>query len=89
MVKSPKRQAQISHKIAVCTYILSEALQEGSEVFGTESPLKLKCDDLNKECERILSDVFQLKGISGSVYLTDAANKFDTLIIKNYVQIQE
>ena len=86
---SQKRQAEISHKIAVCTYILAEALQEGSEVFGTESPLKKKCDDLNEECERILNDLFQLKAISGSVYLTDAANKFDTLIRKNYQSIKE
>ena len=85
---NPKREAQQSHKIAALCYLLSEALQEAGATADTALQIKQDCENLGAKCEKVLDDLFKIKEVSGSTYLTELSNKVDTVIRKNYQQIK-
>lgn len=84
-----KKSAVQSHKIAALCYLLAEALQEVGANAETALEIKVEAQSLGKKCENVLEDLFQVKQIKGSTYLTDLCNKVDTVIRKNYQQITE
>lgn len=89
MNSNNKKSAVQSHKIAALCYLLAEALQEVGANTETALEMKVEAKSLGKKCENVLEDLFQVKQIKGSTYLTDLCNKVDTVIRKNYQQITE
>lgn len=89
MNSNNKKSAVQSHKIAALCYLLAEALQEVGANAETALEMKANAEVLGAQCEKVLEDLFQVKQIKGSTYLTDLCNKVDTVIRKNYQQITE
>lgn len=89
MNSNNKKSAVQSHKIAALCYLLAEALQEVGANAETALEIKVEAQSLGKKCENVLEDLFQVKQIKGSTYLTDLCNKVDTVIRKNYQQITD
>lgn len=89
MNSNNKKSAVQSHKIAALCYLLAEALQEVGANAETALEMKANAEVLGAQCEQVLDDLFQVKQIKGSTYLTDLCNKVDTVIRKNYQQITE
>lgn len=89
MNSNNKKSAVQSHKIAALCYLLAEALQEVGANAETALEMKANAEVLGVQCEQVLEDLFQVKQIKGSTYLTDLCNKVDTVIRKNYQQITE
>lgn len=89
MNSNNKKSAVQSHKIAALCYLLAEALQEVGANAETALEMKANAEVLGAQCENVLEDLFQVKQIKGSTYLTDLCNKVDTVIRKNYQQITE
>lgn len=89
MNSNNKKSAVQSHKIAALCYLLAEALQEVGANAETALEMKANAQVLGAQCENVLEDLFQVKQIKGSTYLTDLCNKVDTVIRKNYQQITE
>ena len=89
MNSNNKKSAIQSHKIAALCYLLAEALQEVGANAETALEIKANAEVLGTQCEQVLEDLFQVKQIKGSTYLTDLCNKVDTVIRKNYQQITE
>ena len=89
MNSNNKKSAIQSHKIAALCYLLAEALQEVGANAETALEMKANAEVLGAQCEQVLDDLFQVKQIKGSTYLTDLCDKVDTVIRKNYQQITE
>lgn len=86
---NPKKEAQTTHKIAALCYLLAEALEDVGANAETALEMKNEAQSLGTKCQNVLEDLFQVKQIKGSTYLTDLCNKVDTVIRKNYQQITE
>jgi hypothetical protein len=69
--------------------LLAESLHEVGANAETALKMKANAEVLGAQCEQVLEDLFQVKQIKGSTYLTDLCNKVDTVIRKNYQQITE
>lgn len=89
MNSNNKKSAVQSHKIAALCYLLAEALEDAGANAETALEMKVEAQSLGKKCENVLEDLFKVKQIKGSTYLTDLCNKVDTVIRKNYQQITE
>lgn len=89
MNSNNKKSAVQSHKIAALCYLLVEALEDAGANTETALEMKANAEVLGAQCEKVLEDLFQVKQIKGSTYLTDLCNKVDTVIRKNYQQITE
>jgi hypothetical protein len=89
MNSNNKKSAIQSHKIAALCYLLAESLHEVGADAETALEMKANAEVLGAQCEQVLEDLFQVKQIKGSTYLTDLCNKVDTVIRKNYQQITE
>lgn len=89
MNSNNKKSAVQSHKIAALCYLLAEALHDVGANAETALEMKENAEILGAQCEQVLDDLFQVKQIKGSTYLTDLCNKVDTVIRKNYQQITE
>lgn len=86
---NPKRHNQITHKIAVLANLMTGALDEIGANSEMATDFKQKCEELLPFCEQIISDVFVLKEIKSTTYLSDISNKVDTVIRKSYQTIKE
>lgn len=79
------------HRLAIVAHLMSEALDDIQQQCGELSPkaieLKENCAKIVPAVEEILTEVYQVNQIHSSTYLTDLANKVETLIRKNYVNI--
>lgn len=85
---SPKREAELYHKIATLSYIISESLDELNPAVKDTSPFKVLCDAMSEKCQDILETTFNVEEVRSGIYLQDLANKVDTVIRKNFVRIQ-
>lgn len=86
---SPKREAEISHRIAALSFSLIHALNEIEANSQTALELKDISEKMQKKCEQILEECFQVKQVSSTNYLVDLSNKIDTVVRKNYQRITE
>jgi hypothetical protein len=84
---SPKRQAEICHKIAALSFLLSEALDELNPHVKDSNPFKKQCDAMAERCQEIVGDVFGVQELATGTYLQALATKVDTTIRHNYVRI--
>lgn len=89
MNSNNKKYAVQSHKIAVLCYLLAESLEDVGANAETALEMKTEAQSLGAKCQNVLEDLFQVKQIKGSTYLTDLCNKVDIVIRKNYQQITE
>jgi len=89
MKTTPKRHAQLTHKIAVLSCLMIDALDDIGANSSIALSFKNKCEDMIPFCERILTDSFSAKQVRNTTYLNDLANKVDTVIRKNYQKITE
>lgn len=89
MNSNNKKLAVQSHKIAALCYLLAEALEDVGANAETAVEIKTEAQSLGTKCQNVLEDLFQVKQVKGSTYLTDLCNKVDTVIRKNYQQITE
>lgn len=80
-----------THRLAVLAHLMSETLDDIQQQCGELSPkaveLKENCAKIVPQVEEILTDVYQVEQIHSGTYLTDMANKVDTVIRKNYINI--
>ena len=73
-----------THRLAVLAHLMSETLDDIQQQCGE---LKENCAKIVPQVEEILTDVYQVEQIHSGTYLTDIANKVDTVIRKNYINI--
>lgn len=86
---SPKREAEISHRIAALSFSLIHALNEIEANSQTALELKEISEKMHQKCEQILEECFQVKQVSSTNYLVDLSNKIDTVVRKNYQRITD
>lgn len=85
---NPKRYNQLSHKIAVLSNLMVEALDDIDASSEMALDFKNKCKELLPFCERMVDDVFTLGQIRSSTYMTDLSNKVDTVIRKEFKEVK-
>lgn len=86
---NPKKEALISHKIAVLSGLLVESLEEINATSTASLEVKQKAKEIIPFCENMLTEVYFVKQIRTSNYLNDLSNKVDTVIRKNFQHITE
>jgi hypothetical protein len=84
---NPKRQAIISHEIAILSSLLLNCFDEIGANSQSVSEIKELCEKLIPYCEKIQEECFGVTQIRQSTYLNDVAKKVETVIRKNYEQI--
>lgn len=84
---NPKREAELYHKIAALSYLISESLDELNPSVKDSNPFKLQCNDMSEKCLNILESTFDVEEVRSGIYLQDLATKVDTVIRKNFVRI--
>lgn len=86
-MSSPKKQAQICHKIAALAFLLGEALDELNPEMKNEHSLKARCNEMSEACQLLVKNTFAIEEIYTGSYMQELATKVDTCIRKNYVRI--
>lgn len=86
---SPKREAELTHRIAALAFSMSHAFSELQEEFQIDTELKDLLVKLNVKMEQITENCFEVKEVSKSNYLVSLSNKIDTVIRKNFETITE
>lgn len=86
---SPKKEAELYHKIAALSYLISEALDELNHTVKDSDPFKEVCDNMSEKCLDILEATFGIEEVRSGVYLQNMANKIDTVVRKNFERIPE
>lgn len=85
----PKKLAELSHRLAALLYLTAETLQEIEPTTQIANDVISDCKNLQPKIESVLDDLFQVKQVAASNYLIDLANKVDTVVRKNFQQIQQ
>lgn len=80
---------EIKHKIAVLVAELADTLEEVQANKAEALSIIEDCRNLQKKLEPILDEIYKLKGINKSVYITDLQNRIDFIIKKHYKTIAE
>lgn len=78
-----------NHKLAVLISMLVNQLDELKPTSKEAIEIHEKAKELETLLEPVLDNLYNLKGISGSVYFQELENKVDTVIRKNYQKIEQ
>lgn len=78
-----------NHKLAVLISMLVNQLDELKPTSKEAIEIYNKAKELEVLLEPVLDNLYNLKGISGSVYFQELENKVDTVIRKNYQKIEQ
>lgn len=81
---SPKRRAELSHKVIILCDLLIENLDELQADSKLSDSMRGDAESMIKHCEKLLFDAFNIKSIRSSTYLQELSKKVDTTIRKNY-----
>lgn len=84
---TPKRQAQLSHKIIVLCDLMIDTLDELEVTAKLGVEMKVLADRLRDNCIKLVDDAFDIESIRSSTYMQELANKVDTVICKSYEHI--
>lgn len=86
---NPKRQAQLSHKIAVLASLLRESLEEIEANSDDALNLIEKSKEIVPFCEKIIDDTYKVLLVRRTNYINDLSNKVDTVIRKNFIELTD
>lgn len=81
---NPKREAEITHKIAALSVSMIQALDELQAETPFAKDFIQESESIIKKCEKILEDCYTLKTLNQKPYLHNLSNKIDTVIRKNF-----
>ena len=91
MSMSPKKIAQICHKLAVVSQLMIESMDEARPILLNEEGV----DEFNAasklvqdKCEMLVKRVYEIDNIYNSTYFSDLTNKVDATIRKNFQPIK-
>ena len=86
---SPKRVAQLYHKIIVLADILADTINElHNESDPVGAAFKNSLEITQAHCEDLVGKGFKVTPETGG-YLNDIAVKIDTVLRKNYIEIKK
>ena len=85
---TPKQQAQEAHKIAVLFGLLAESTERLAPGSPVSNKIKSKSLEILPLADAFINEVFSIKSVSESTYMTDLMNKVDTVIRKNFQQVK-
>lgn len=86
---NPKREAEITHRIAALSFSLINAFDELKAETPFASEFKNEASSFIDKCEKILDQSYGVKTISAGNYLPGLSNKIDTVVRRNFEQIKE
>jgi hypothetical protein len=78
---SPKRQAELSHKLVILAELMINTLDE---LDYSEIPLANALKIVSEKSCEILDEVYKTDSVSSSTYVTELSSKVDTVIRKNF-----
>ena len=83
-----KQEAQEAHKIAALMYLLGESVYKFAPRTLVAIQLKTKAEEIMPLADEMLEEIYKISEIRNSTYLTDLVNKIDTVIRKNFIDVQ-
>lgn len=85
---TPKQESQEAHKIAALFYLLTESVDKFAPGSPSGIQLKSKTKEIMPLADEMLEEIYKISKIRNSTYLTDLVNKIDTVIRKNFKDVQ-
>jgi hypothetical protein len=84
---TPKRQAQLSHKIIVLCDLMIDTLDELEVTSKMGVEMKVLAERMLDNCVKLTNDAFAIQSIRSSTYIQELSNKVDTVIRRSYEHI--
>lgn len=84
-----KKKDLPNHKIAILTSLLVDELDSLKPTSDKGQRVLSLGRELQEELMPVLDNLYTIEGVSKTTYLSDLANKVDTVIRKNYKKIEQ